>query len=103
MSVQEDRPQDDGFFDYGDFVEHRLNANVVGIVIGGDMFGRVYQVRLSPSLAVATFHGVELRLADDEEYRGPPAKEAPDAASNDNVIDFTKAADLRRAKTRGAA
>lgn len=87
----------DDLLSLGDFVEHRMNTNVVGMVIGIE--GSLLHVRLSPTLVVAKFHEFELRLAEDEEYHEPPAKEA-DAS---NVIDFTKAVDLRRAKAKGAA
>lgn len=79
----------------GDFVEHRMNTDVIGMVLGFE--GSVALVRLSPSLKIARFHDFELRHADDEEYHGPEPKEA------DNVIDFTKERDLRTAKTEGAA
>lgn len=82
----------------GDVVEHKMNTNVFGIVIG--FAGSLISIRLSPSLAVAQFHEFELRkLEDDDGYDGGAEQDEPE----DNVIDFTKAVDLRKAKAKGAA
>lgn len=83
----------------GDVVEHRMNTNVFGIVVG--FMGSLVGVRVSPSLAVRWFHEFELTAVEDDEVP-PGAKEEPPVASAD-IVDFTKAADLRRAKMRGAA
>lgn len=85
--------------EYGDVVEHRMNTGVFGVVVG--FMGSLVGVRVSPSLTVLWFHEFELQAVDDEEVDPGAKEDAPDAASN--VIDFTKAADLRRAKMRGAA
>lgn len=87
---------DEDFIGIGDVVEHRMNTNVFGIVIG--FAGSLVYVRASPSLATLAFHEWELRLLDDD---GEP--EPDDPAEADNVINFTKAVDLLKAKTKGAA
>lgn len=92
--------KDDDIIGIGDVVEHKMNTNVFGIVIG--FAGSVVYLRVSPSLAVLAFHEWELRLLEDDEYPEPPAQEA-EGGAQDNVIDFTKAVDLRQAKTKGAA
>lgn len=82
--------ENDDLLNYGDVVEHRMNTNVFGVVIGFQ--GSLVGIRLSPSLAVAWFHEWELRL--DE----------PSGAAADNVIDFTKARELRaNTPTKGVA
>lgn len=88
----------DDMLSIGDYVQHVLNPNVWGIVIAFE--GSLLHLRLCPSLAVVKFHEYELQRADDEEYHGDNKEEPPEA---DNVIDFTKAVDLRKAKTKGAA
>ena len=89
---------DDDDISYGDFVEHKCNTNVFGVAIGFE--GSLVHVRLSPSLTVAVFHEVELRLLEDDEYHGPEVA----AVDGGNVVDFTKAAALRAdTKTKGAA
>lgn len=93
---------EDDFICVGDVVEHRMNTNVFGIVIG--MAGSLRYVRVSPSLAAMAFHEWELQLVDDYEDDDPlPAMEnMPKAESN--VINFTAAKKLRRdTKTEGAA
>lgn len=81
----------------GDVVEHKMNTNVFGIVIG--FAGSVVYLRASPSLATLAFHEWELRLMDDD---GEP--EPDETAENDNVINFTRAKELRaNTKTKGAA
>ncbi len=83
--------QDDGF-GLGDFVEHKANTNVFGVVIGFE--GSLILVRLAPSLVIAKFHEYELQPMDPDEYE-------PDA---ENVIDFTKERALRaNTKTEGVA
>jgi hypothetical protein len=87
---------DDEFIGMTDHVEHKLNTNVFGIVIG--LAGSLRYVRISPSLAVLPFHEWELRLIGKAT---PPAtkEELPT-----NVVDFTKAKELRKdTKTEGAA
>lgn len=75
-----------------DLVELVVNKDVWGMAIG--FAGSLIYVRLATG-AVVPFHEFELRkMAGRDE---PPAKE------NDNVIDFTRAKDLRNAKTKGAA
>lgn len=92
--------QEEDFIGIGDVVEHKMNTNVFGIVIG--FAGSVVYLRLSPSLQVASFHEWELRLMEDD---GEPLddKEVPVPVA-DNVVDFTKAKALRaNTKTRGVA
>lgn len=88
----------DRLLDYGDFVEHICNTSVCGVVIGVE--GSLVTVRLSPSLVVRQFHQVELRLLPegDEYHDGEDVEK-----QSDNVIDFTRAVDLRNAKAKGAA
>lgn len=85
----------------GDWVESKLNTDVFGIVIGGS--GSHLQVQLSPSLAIHAFHIETLRRMDFNDETDPGGREdLPD--DDDNVIDFTKARDLRAStKTKGAA
>lgn len=79
----------------GDWVESKLNTNVFGIVIGCS--GAQIYVQLAGTLAVQAFHEATLRRIDgDDNYPG-------DGAKSDNVIDFTRAKDLRNAKAKGAA
>ncbi len=90
-------PDCDGL-DVGDVVEHKMNTNVVGIVIG--FMGSLAVIRTSPTLEVLSFHECELRaIADDET---PPSKAEP-APDNVIVVDFTKKQDLRGAKPAGRA
>lgn len=87
-------------FDYGDVVEHRMNPDVFGVVIGFE--GTLITVRLSDSLATARFHECELRPFESDEYE--PEPDAPQRADNVTYVDFTKAAALRAdTKTKGAA
>lgn len=95
MSKQD---SEDDFIGIGDVVEHRMNTNVFGIVIG--FAGSVVYLRLSPTLAVVSFHEWELQPLGEDEYHEPPAKE------EDNVIpvDFTKGVRLdKNTKTKGVA
>lgn len=78
---------DDDMIHIGDVVEHRMNTNVFGVVIGH--MGSLVGIRISPSLAVLWFHEWELRHTEDDGYDEPPA------ADQDNVIDFTRAKELR--------
>lgn len=88
---------DEDFIGIGDVVEHKMNTNVFGIVIG--FAGSVVYLRASPSLATLAFHEWELRLMDDD---GEPEPDEP--AENDNVVNFTRAKELRaNTKTKGAA
>ncbi|NNH56953.1 hypothetical protein HLI01_09045 [Rhizobium laguerreae] len=86
----------------GDVVEHKMNANVFGIVIG--FMGSIILIRVSPSLEVLQFHEWELDLVDDDGVPTPPT--ATKQAVDDNVIpvDFTKRRPLKRnTPTEGAA
>lgn len=87
-------------FQYGDWVESKLNTDVFGIVIGGDMHGLIYTVQLAGSNAVVALHGVTLRRIDDADET---PQDGDDLITADNVIDFTKARDLRNANPKGAA
>lgn len=82
----------------GDWVQHKANTNVFGVVVGYE--GSLIGVRLSPSLATAWFHEFELEPLEGEADE-PEPEEAGEGESN--VIDFTRAVDLRRAKAKGAA
>ncbi|MBB2819040.1 UNVERIFIED_ORG: hypothetical protein GGD59_002285 [Rhizobium esperanzae] len=85
----------------GDVVEHKMNTNVFGIVIG--FMGSIVIIRASPTLDVLQFHEWELQVADDDEIP-PPDAATKTPAEDDNVIDFTKERKLRKtATTRGAA
>ncbi|GHC61321.1 hypothetical protein [Limoniibacter endophyticus] len=84
-----------GFIE-GDVVEHRMNTDVFGIVIG--LSGSLVYVRLSPTLQAAVFHAWELDLAEDDEYEP--------TGDGENVIpvDFTTGVRLdKNTKTRGVA
>lgn len=86
----------------GDVVEHRMNTNVFGIVIG--FMGSIILIRVSPSLEVLQFHEWELDLVEDDELPPPPV--ATKQPVDDNVIevDFTKRRTMtRKTKTEGAA
>ncbi len=86
----------------GDVVEHKMNANVFGIVIG--FMGSIILIRVSPSLEVLQFHEWELDLVDDDDLPTPPV--AAKQPVDDNVIqvDFTKRRTMtRKTKTEGAA
>lgn len=86
--------------DYGDFVVHRLNTDVFGLVVG--RMGSTLMVRVSPSLAVLTFQECELRLAENDEYEPPESDEQEPGDST--IIDFTKERELRaNTPTKGAA
>ena len=85
----------------GDVVEHRMNTNVFGIVIG--FSGSLVQIRVSPSLAIMSFHEWELELVENDELPPPPTK-AEEQPSNVIAVDFTKPRDLRKStKTAGEA
>jgi hypothetical protein len=88
----------------GDVVEHKMNTNVFGIVIG--FSGSLILIRVSPSLEVLQFHEWELDVVDDDDVPPNEAAEADDLPGTGNVVrvDFTKGALLRRdSKTEGAA
>ncbi len=88
-----------GSIELGDVVEHRMNTNVFGIVIG--FMGSIVIIRVSPSLQTMYFHEWELDPVDDDDY-GDPLEAVPD--DDTNVVDFTTAVKLRRnTTTRGAA
>ncbi len=90
---------DCGGLDVGDVVEHKMNTNVIGIVIG--FMGSLAVIRTSPTLEVLSFHEWELRaIADDET---PPAKAEEPPTDNVVYVDFTKKQDLRGAKPAGRA
>lgn len=83
----------------GDVVEHIMNTNVFGVVLG--FMGSLVGIRVSPSLAIMWFHEWELRHLDGDEYDEPTGEAVPVA---DNVIDFTRARELRgNTPTKGAA
>lgn len=80
-------------FGYGEWVECLL-TDEFGVVVGSDIHGLFYTVHLAGG-AMKQFHAASLSTL--------PERDARDPERADNIIDFTKAADLRRAKTRGAA
>ena len=83
-------------FRYGDVVEHRMNTNVFGVVVG--FMGSLVGIQVSPSLDVLWFHEWTLRLLDDDdEYEPPAAQEA------DNVVNIADYKLTAASKTRGAA
>ncbi|MBB6299954.1 hypothetical protein [Rhizobium leucaenae] len=86
----------------GDIVQHKMNANVFGIVIG--FMGTIVIIRVAPTLEVLQFHEWELDLVDDDDMPTPPV--AAKQAVDDNVIpvDFTKRRPLKpNTTTEGAA
>lgn len=80
----------------GDIVEHRLNPDIFGIVIGHQ--GSLVGLRLA-SMAIVWFHEFELRsVAGDD---SPETVEPP---SNVVKVDFTKRGQLTKdTKTKGNA
>ncbi len=83
----------------GDVVEHKMNANVFGIVIG--FMGSLVLIQVSPSLEVLQFHEWELDISDDGDDYVPI-----DAEDTTNVVqvDFTKGRQLHPdTETEGAA
>lgn len=73
-------------FNYGDWVQSRLNSTVMGIIIGGDTKGIIYQVQLSPTHVVVPMHRAILELVeDDDEYEPEPGSE-DSAEITDNVV-----------------
>lgn len=79
----------------GDIARHILNPEVFGVVIGFQ--GSLVGLRLATSLTLVWFHTFELRRVDD--WRdGGSKQELPD-----NVVDFTKEVELRKAKAKGSA
>jgi hypothetical protein len=87
-------------FDYGDVVEHKMNTDIFGVVVG--FMGSLVGIQVSSSLAVLWFQEFTLGHIGDDEYHDPEGKEEP--VARDNVVDFTKAKALRaNTKTKGAA
>ncbi|THK34418.1 hypothetical protein EHS39_30085 [Ensifer sp. MPMI2T] len=85
----------------GDVVEHKMNTNVFGIVIG--VAGSLIYIRSSPSLAVLAFHEWELQVVENEDEPPTKAKE-PDPTGNVIKVDFTKPRTLLPSDdTEGAA
>lgn len=85
---------DDDFLNLGCLVQHIMNPAIVGVVIGYE--GSLVLVRLA-NMKIVKLHEYELTAA------GETVEGEPEEADDDNVIDFTKARDLRTAKTQGAA
>lgn len=90
---------DCGSIELGDTVEHKMNTDVFGIVIG--FSGSLVLIRVCRTLATLQFHEWELNVVDDDTVP-PQAAEQPVA---DNVIrlDFTKARGLRPDTITGGA
>lgn len=102
MSAKDNGICDCAYFEEGDWVESRLNSDIFGIVVGQNNFGQFYTVQLAGSLTVQQFSAVTLRHMDDFGDEPGGSKETPPTEES-NVINFTKARDLRTAKTKGAA
>lgn len=92
----------DGYFDYGQWVEFKLNHDVFGIVVGADIHGLVYAVQLAGSGIVQNFHGVTLQAMEED---GEPIDEKEvEVADNVIPVDFTKGVKLTKAtRTKGVA
>lgn len=89
------------FFEEGDWVECKLDTNQFGIVVASSDWGRYTTVMLAGSVEPKIFYSVTLSHMDGGNDELPPI---PDAVDENNVIDFTKARDLRKTTTtRGAA
>lgn len=88
-------------FHEGDWVECKLNTDIIGIVIGDADYGRIVNVQLAGSLEVKPFFAVTLRHVTDDTV--PPAKAEEPTPDNVVVVDFTKKQDLRGAKPAGRA
>ena len=88
MSADKDTFLNVGF---GDFVEHKANVNIFGVVIGFE--GSLVVVRLAPSLLTAKFHEYELQAMESDEFE-PVA---------DEQDDFTNVVDLATARAKGNA
>lgn len=80
----------DGGFEYGDWVESRLNAEIYGIVVGWDIWKNDYDVMLVRSLKVARMPGATLAaMADGDEIE--PDKPERKLESNVVVLDEVRA------------
>lgn len=97
MSTIDDNQCDCTYFDEGDWVESKLNTDIIGIVVSNSDFGRYVNVQLAGSLEVRPFFAVTLRHVADDSV--PPAKaEEPQTAV---IINFEHY--LRGAKPQGRA
>lgn len=85
-------------FDYGDVVEHKMNTNIFGVVVG--FMGSLVGIQVSPSLAVLWFQEFTLRHIDEDEYHEPPAREVE---PKDNVVRMADYKLTANSKTKGAA
>lgn len=85
----------DDDFGIGDVVQHKMNPDVFGMVIG--FAGSVVSVRLCPTLAVVMYHDFELEFV--------PEFTSADGAAAQNVIrvDFTKKRKLEDIEPSGTA
>ncbi|MEZ2132516.1 MULTISPECIES: hypothetical protein [unclassified Sinorhizobium] len=93
---------EDDFISMGDIVEHKMNTDVLGIVIG--IAGSLIYIRTSPSLATLAFHEWELRIAEKETPPSDSAETPIPQADNVIQVDFTKKRPLNKnTKTEGAA
>lgn len=92
----DERCTDCDCIDVGDVVEHIMNTNVFGVVLGFQ--GSLVQIRVAPSLATMQFHEWELRLLDDDdEYHEPD--EGAEVPAGSSVVPFLTA----KTKTMGVA
>lgn len=90
------------FFGEGEWVECKLDTNQFGIVVSSSDWGRYTTVMLAGTVEPKIFYSVTLRHMGDGDDVLPPLDTAE--ADDTNVIDFTKARDLRKnTTTRGAA
>lgn len=81
---------DSGEFEYGDWVESRLNADVYGIVVGWDIWKNDYDVMLVRSLTVMRLPGATLiAMANGDEVDPDEPKRKPE--SNVVVLDDVRA------------
>ena len=88
-------------FEEGDWVECKLDTNLFGIIISESDWGRYYSVQLAGSTETRLFHWATIRHCDGLDEEGGGAAEA--VPGGENVINFTRARDLRTTKTKGAA
>jgi len=86
-------------FDYGDVVEHKMNASIFGIIIA--FSGSLVTIRTAPHLATLTFQEFELQHRD--EFEDAPAAQQEDLPDNVIKVDFRGRSPKGDTKTEGAA
>jgi len=80
---------------YEDVVEHKMNTNIFGIVVGFQ--GSLIGIRVSPSLDLLWFHEWELQHIGDDDYTPPVEDEA------DNIVNLADYRLKANSKTKGVA